>query len=355
MKALLLTTLLASCASVQSDLRTTARQEGTLEEVYDRVHKSVVTIYTIGRTGLLNAEGQAATESGVGSGVLISDDGKILTAAHVVQTADAVRIEFADGTVLPAKVVGSSPLADVAMVQLERSVPATATIAPLGNSDDVKVASRAFVVGAPLGIGHTLTVGHISARRGSEGMRDALDVEVFQTDAAINKGNSGGPMFNLKGEVIGIVSFIVSQSGGSEGLGFAITSNTARKLLLERNPMWSGMQSIPLAGPFAEAFNVPKGTAGLLIQTVAKDSPGERLGLKGGAIPCTIGDQTLLLGGDIIVEGFGIQLVDNDSIARIFKKAAAIEASDTLTIKVLRAGEVVTLQGKVGELMPWIE
>jgi len=354
MKVLVLTAVLASCASLQSELRISA-QDGSLEAVYDRVHGSVVTIYTIGRTGLTDASGQAATESGVGSGVMISEDGKILTAAHVVQTADAVRVEFADGTVLPAKVVGSSPLADVALVQLDRPAPAGATFAPLGDSETVRVASSVFVVGAPLGIGHTLTVGHISAKRSSEGMSGALNVEVFQTDAAINKGNSGGPMFNLKGEVIGIVSFIVSQSGGSQGLGFAITSNTARELLLERNPMWSGMQTVPLAGPFAEAFNIPGGHAGLLVQTVAKDSPGERLGLRGGTIPVSIGDQKILIGGDIIVEGFGVPLVDNDSIARIMKKVAAIEASDTLVLKVLRAGEVVTLQGKVGELMPWIE
>jgi len=353
MKALVLAALLAACAVHRSDLRTST-QDGSLEAVFDRVHTSVVTIYTLGRTGLVDESGQAATASGVGSGVLISDDGKIMTAAHVVQTADAVRVEFDGGTILPARVVGSSPLGDVALIQLERQVPADAFVAPLGDSGQVRVANQVFVVGAPLGIGQTLTVGHISARRMGEGLGGAMNVEVFQTDAAINKGNSGGPLFNMKGEVIGIVSYIVSKSGGNEGLGFAVTSNTARELLLERNPMWSGMQTLPLAGPFAAAFNIPGGTPGLLVQTVAKDSPGERLGLKGGSLPASIGDQKLLIGGDIIIEGFGIPLVDEASLVRIMKEVAAIEASDTITLKVLRAGEVVCLQGKVGELMPWI-
>ena len=118
-------------------------------------------------------------------------------------------------------------------MQLERR-PTGAKPAPLGDSDRAEVGDQIFIVGAPLGISYSLTVGYISARRETDDLFGGfLPTEQFQTDAAINEGNSGGPMFNMKGEVIGIVSYIISQSGGFEGLGFVITSNMAKRLLLD--------------------------------------------------------------------------------------------------------------------------
>ena len=116
------------------------------------------------------------------------------------------------------------------------------------------------MVGAPLGITHTLTVGHLSARhKPNATFSGMLTAEFFQTDAAINRGNSGGPMFNLKGEVIGIVSYNLSQGGGSDGLGFAVTSNMTRRLLLDEPSVWSGLDGYLLTGEAARAFNLPVG------------------------------------------------------------------------------------------------
>ena len=166
--------------------------------------------------------------------MLISKDGKVLTAAHVVQTADTVSVEFPNGEIVKAKVVSSEPPADIALLQLER-VPASAVVAKLGDSDQVGVADQIFVVGAPYGISHTLTVGHISARRTPGGEQSELGLaEFFQTDAAVNQGNFGGPMFNMNGEVIGIVSHILSQSGGFEGLGFAVRWLGSRSRAISR-------------------------------------------------------------------------------------------------------------------------
>ncbi len=206
-----------------------------LGKVVKRVSGSVVVILTEEKVLPPDAyEGTKVSAQGLGSGVLISKDGKVLTAAHVVQTADTVSVEFPNGEIVKARVVSSEPPADVALLQLER-VPASAVVAKLGDSDQVGVADQIFVVGAPYGISHTLTVGHISARRTPGGEQSELGLaEFFQTDAAVNQGNFGGLMFNMNGEVIGIVSHILSQSGGFEGLGFAVRWLGSRSRAISR-------------------------------------------------------------------------------------------------------------------------
>src|SRR5262249_48596347 len=158
-------------------------------------------------------------------------------AAHLVQSADKTLVEFANGEVVSAQVIGCSFSADVALLQLERS-SVNYVAAKLGDSDSSDVGDEIFVVGAPYGISRTLTAGHVSGRRELNKGSTNLPVEFLQTDAAINTGNSGSPLFNMKGEVIGIVSNIMSRSGGSEGLAFASTSNTARRLLLDQKTFW---------------------------------------------------------------------------------------------------------------------
>src|SRR2546425_95825 len=194
----------------------TAGADQALSDVFKRVNPAVVEIHTretdVARGGIA----QQVSVAGLGSGVLISADGKVLTAAHVVQTADAIVVEFLTGEVLKARVVSSEPAADVALLQLERA-PLDSPAARLGDSDVVEVGDQVFVVGAPMGISHTLTVGHISARRRPSDSASALSLaEFFQTDAAINEGDSGGPLFNMDGEVVSVVSHILSRSGGSE-------------------------------------------------------------------------------------------------------------------------------------------
>ena len=166
---------------------------------------------------------------------------------------------------------------------------------------------------------------------------------MFQTDAAINQGNSGGPMFNLKGEVIGIVSYIISQSGGFEGLGFAITSKMFTQLLLNEKAIWSGIQGQVIAGDMARIFNVPTGR-GLLVEVVADRSLGTHLGIEGGVARARIADHEYVVGGDIIIEVMGISLADEGSREAIRKKFDALKAGDEITVEVLRAGKIVELK-----------
>jgi S1-C subfamily serine protease len=126
--------------------------------------------------------------------------------------------------------------------------------------------------------------------------------EFFQTDAAINKGNSGGPMFNMAGQVIGVVSHFISKSGGSEGLGFVVTINSARENLLQRRAFWSGLEVYPVTGPLADALNLPPKAEGLMVKSVTKGSRAEKAGLRAGAMPATIDGREMVLGGDIILE-----------------------------------------------------
>lgn len=317
---------------------------GSLSKVFKKVNPAVVVILTTERGYAGLEPGQQATfnKGGLGSGIVVSKEGLIMTAAHVVQVADAVVVKFVDGNMVGAKVVGSAPQADVALLQLNH-LPDNLAVAELGDSDDVNIGDEIFVIGAPYGVDHTLTVGYMSGRRHPEIVCNSLlPIEFLQTDAAINKGNSGGPMFNMDGKVIGIVSRILSYSGGSEGLGFAVSINTAKELLLNQGSVWTGLEAYLVSGPLAKALNVPQ-EAGLLVQRVAEDSPSQRLGLRPGNIPVEIGGKQLLLGGDIVLEVKGVTVSEDiDHTCEIRKKVTGLNQGN-LEMKVLRNGKVLDL------------
>lgn len=318
----------------------------TLGQVFKRVNQSVVVVRTRETEVMGPGPGTLTSVPGLGSGVLVSADGKVITAAHVVQTADEITVEFLTGAAVRARVIASEPGADVSLLQLER-VPEGVQPSPLGDSDKADVGDEIFVVGAPYGISHTLTVGHVSARHRPDTIYSELPgAEFLQTDAAINQGNSGGPMFNLAGEVVGIVSHIISKSGGFEGLGFVVTSNMARTLLLEQRSFWSGVQGFVLRDHLAKIFNVPQPT-GVLVQRVATGSPAERTGLRAGTRKATIDGQTFVVGGDIILSVGGIRVGEPGSRERILEIRRQLAPGSPLTIVVLRDGARVELTARI--------
>jgi serine protease Do len=317
----------------------------SLSEIFKRVNPAVVVVHTQERDIPDLPDVQPVSVAGLGSGVLVSRDGQILTAAHVVQTADAIVVEFMTGEFLKARVVSSEPSADVALLQLERA-PTAPLAARLGDSDAVQVGDQVFVVGAPLGNSHSLTVGHISARRNPDDpVGRASSAEFFQTDAAINPGDSGGPMFNMAGEVIGIVSHILSTSGGSEGLGFAVTSNITRRLLLEEKSFWSGISGYLISGDLARVLNLPPPGAGFLVQRIASGSPADRIGLRAGTVRATIGEDDLIVGGDIILEVEGISLAGPEGYVLVRRRVRNLPPGEPITITILRAGLRLKLTG----------
>ncbi|MEL6714922.1 MAG: trypsin-like peptidase domain-containing protein, partial [Planctomycetota bacterium] len=288
------------------DARVPARP-GPIAEVFRRVKDSVVVIETTERD-LPHGPAAAPTRSygGLGSGVLIDPTGLVLTAAHVVQVAEAIDVSFPSGEVYSAQVVGSIPAVDLALLRLEEP-PSSGVAAALGDSDAVEVGDQIFVVGAPHGISHTLSVGHVSARRVSESLIGGFfDTEILQTDAAINPGNSGGPMFDMEGRVVGIVSHIVSETGSYEGLGFVMTSNTAREMLLERRSAWTGVEAQLVDGELARALHLPQ-AQGILVQRVAEGSPAAAMGLRGGRLRAEVEGVPMLLGGDVLLGVEGVR------------------------------------------------
>jgi S1-C subfamily serine protease len=239
--------------------------------------------------------------------------------------------------------MGADKTADVALLKLDRP-PEKLAVAKLGNSDKVKIGDQVFVVGAPHGLFHTLTVGYVSGRRRPGSLSNKLlPLEFLQTDAAINTGNSGGPMFNSKGEVIGIVSSILSKSGGFEGVGFATSINVAKELMITQKPVWTGIDSIFITGILAQVLNIPQ-EAGILIQRVAQNSPGDHLGFKPSTISAKVGEQELFIGGDIILAIHGIPIsLDVDELDKIREALAAHPDLKNIEFKVLREGKIVKL------------
>ncbi len=308
----------------------------TVSDVFERVSAAVVVV----RTSEVEVSPGARnfTEmAGTGSGVLVTTDGKVLTAAHLVQAASKIGVEFDSGFGTPARVVSSAPGADIALLQLE-TVPPDAVAVRLANSDKARIGDQVFVVGAPFGLSHTLTVGHLSGRVRTGRTTASLEkTEFLETDAAINRGNSGGPMFNMDGDVLGIVSFFLSNSGSFEGLGFATAANVARDLI-EHGAPWSGIDGMFLTNDMQEILNVPG--PGILVQRVAPNSIGERLGLRGGFLKATLADQTVVLGGDVILK---VQDVPVGEARPLREQLRKLKPGDTVAVTILRAGHVQQL------------
>ena len=313
-----------------------------LADLFEVNKYSVVTIYTSEDVNTGSGDPRTfASNMGLGSGVFIRDN-YILTAAHVVGNAKYIMVEFFGGERIPALTYRISKIADVAIIKLEKS-PSDAREAVIGNSDDVRVGDEVFVIGAPMGLTYSLSRGIISGRESElNPLGGEKILEFFQTDAAINTGNSGGPMFNSKGEVIGIVSSILSRSGGFEGIGFAATSQVARDVLNARSSLYFGIDALSLTYEMAVLLNVPQ-ESGWLIQNVVEGSPAGSIGLRGGFRKAIIEDEEILLGGDIILQVGEVRITEDASIFRIAEYLDAMNSTTSIPIKLLRAGKIMEL------------
>jgi S1-C subfamily serine protease len=313
-------------------------------DVFRKVTPSVVVIRAKGTE--VTAGGQTRFNE-TGSGVLVSSDGKVMTAAHVVHAMDTINVEFLGGETVTAKVIASEPGADLSLLQLER-VPPGARVSRMADSDTVRVGDPVYIVGAPYGLSYSLSAGLISARWAPNTVYKTMPLaEFFQTDATINTGNSGGPMFNAAGDVIGIVSHNISKSGGSEGLGFVVTMKTAQELLLKKKSFWGGLEGQFLTDDLADLLNVPNNMSGYLVKSVAKNSPGEDAGLRGGTRVVTIDGQQMVLGGDIILTVQGVAASNPANMAKIRDQLATLQPGAPITATILRAGRIIELNGRV--------
>ncbi len=226
---------------------------------------------------------------GIGSGVIVTSDGYILTNNHVVEGATEVKVSTSDRREFQAKVVGTDPKTDIAVLKIDGK---NLSVLPISDSGRVQVGDIALAIGDPFGIGQTVTMGIISAI-GRGGLNPENYEDFIQTDAAINPGNSGGALINTSGELIGINTAILSRNGGNQGIGFAIPVNMAREVMdqivqkgkVSRGYMGAGVQDV--TQEIARAFGLPSSN-GSLITTVQPDSPAERAGMKAGDVVTAI-------------------------------------------------------------------
>jgi len=272
-------------------------------------------------------------QSALGSGVIVSGDGYILTNFHVIDGADDVRVEMTDGRTLAAKVVGSDKPSDLAVLKINAT-----DLHPLalGNSDAVQVGDVVLAVGNPMGIGQTVTMGIISAKGRSTGVGDGGYEDFLQTDAPINHGNSGGALVNTKGELVGINSQILSTSDGNIGIGFAIPANMAHHVMDELRQggrvrrAQLGVTVQPVTSDMAESLGL-KQVGGAIVSSVASGSAAERAGM---------------MQGDVIMSFNGQQVHDTNSLRN---HVAAAEPGSNATVVIQRNGSEKTLTMKLGE------
>lgn len=316
--------------------------ERRVVDVYETVSPSVVSITTrvLRRDFFFNV----VPEEGAGSGFVIDKAGHILTNYHVVDGAESIEVSFGDQLVTPATVVGVDPRNDVAVLKVEVDSAALAPVT-LGASGDLRVGQWAIAIGNPFGqFGRTLTTGVISALdRTIEGPDNRTINGIIQTDAAINKGNSGGPLLDSSGRVIGITSAIFSPTGTSAGVGFAVPVDTLKRILPDlltygryRHP-WLGIRyAYNITPGLAEVIRLPV-QEGLLLVQLYDGSPLAAADIRGAQTQEILGNQRVYLGGDIVTA------VDGQAIAQISQLESILESDyqvgDTVTISILRDGK----------------
>jgi len=277
-----------------------------------------------------------AVQMGLGSGVIVQPNGTILTNHHVVDGAEAIQVELTNNRTFDAKVVGSDPPSDLAVLQIEGKELAALT---LGDSDRVRVGDVVLAVGNPLGIGQTVTAGIISAKGRSTGLSDGSFEDFLQTDAPINQGNSGGALVNTNGELIGINSQILSTSGGSIGIGFAIPSNMARNVMeqliangkVHRGQLGVMIEPVP---PDKAASLGLKQPGGVLIAAVPPNSPAARAGLRKG---------------DVVTAFQGQPITDGNTLRN---RVASTRPGTTVKLTISRDKREQDIEATLGEYQP---
>ena len=324
-------------------------QEDVVIGAYERVSPAVVHI-----TSTVLTEDfffRVVPEEGVGSGVIVSPDGYILTNDHVVKDARTIKVILPNEKEYGAKLVGTDPSTDIAVIKIE-APPTELTLAPLGDSNSLRVGQMAIAIGNPFRLDRTITVGVISAlNRTLDSDAGYLILGVIQTDAAVNPGNSGGPLVNARGEVIGINTAIFSNTGGFLGIGFAIPINTARRVMRQiieeggASHPWMGFSGADVNEDMREALGLSVGK-GVLIINVAPGGPADRVGLRGGNRTVVRDGRKVLVGGDIITVVDGREV---GSVKDIGFYIATRATGDRIEVEFVRDGRAQRTEVTLGK------
>ena len=323
-------------------------EEQLVISVYEQASPAVVHIAS--RVITLSFFWGPIPQEGTGSGFVIDKEGHIVTNNHVVEGADEVHVTLADGTRVPAEVVGNDPYNDLVVIKID--VP-SAKLHPieLGSSADLRVGQRAIAIGNPFGLDRTLTTGVISSLgRPLEVESGRVIYNVIQTDAAINPGNSGGPLLDSQGRVIGVNTAIRT---GAENIGFAVPVDTVKRVVPEliekgryRHP-WLGILGYSIDPELTQSLGLPV-EKGILVARIYRGSPAAKAGLRGGNREVIVGNRRILAGGDIILAIDGRPVENHEDLTVYLETETQVGQVVELTI--LRGGREMSIEVELGEV-----
>jgi S1-C subfamily serine protease len=325
-----------------------ADEQNTID-IYKTAHDSVVYVTStiVERNWMFEQVGKA-----LGSGFIVNPNGEILTNNHVVSGSRQLEVMLPDQKRYDARILARDPTNDLALIKIDPKQSLHAL--PLGDSDRLQVGQKVLAIGQPLGLEGTLTTGIVSSLgRTIDGDNNRELEGMIQTDASINQGNSGGPLLNSAGEVIGIDTAIYTPSGGSIGIGFAMPINRAKSMLeavrsgkgvaQPAGPI--GIQTMYVSGDYADALRLPA-SGGILVQTVRRGTPAAEAGLHGGAREVILAGYPVYTGGDLITAIEGKPVTAEDALVRAISRK---HAGDTLDLTVLRDGRTMDIKIRLGE------
>lgn len=303
-------------------------------DLAEKLTPSVVNISSFSQSETENSEGNTPLSESLGSGFIIDGNGYIITNNHVVDKAESISVTLSDNTKTEARVIGKDPKTDLALIKIETKRPLNAV--KFGDSDKIRVGDWVLAIGNPFGLGSSVTAGIVSAK--SRDIESGPYDSFIQTDASINQGNSGGPMFNLQGEVIGISSAIFSTTGASQGVGFAIPANLAGWVISQLKEHgevkrgWIGIKIQPNTPEIADSLGI-SANQGVVVSGVTEQGPAQKAGLQAG---------------DIVLN-FNRQPIDNTK--NLSRLIAETKIGTPAPIEIWRSGQKQTLTVPI-ELMP---
>jgi S1-C subfamily serine protease len=350
----------ASASSASQTVTPTGKSGLSINDIYRRAAPGVVQVTS---TTLVRVPSdpffgnpllpQQQRQQSLGSGFVVDKAGHIVTNFHVVDGAKQVRVSFSSGASMKATVVGTDPSSDLAVLKIDASSRALTPL-PLGDSDRMSVGDPVVAIGNPFGLDRTVTAGIVSAIQRAITAPNGYTIDhVIQTDAAINHGNSGGPLLNSRGEVIGVNSQIEtggSGAGGNVGVGFAVPSNTVKTVIAQLirqghiDRAFIGISAVPITRALSRVFRLPA-SKGLLVQSVQPGSGAAKAGLKAGTTQVVLAGESYNLGGDIIVAAGGTPVATLDKLRDI---VAAKKPGDKLELRVYRGSKQTSIEVRLG-------